>query len=196
MKHLSIGISMGLLGILAACAPVGRIILLPDQGGTSSAVEIKTKAGFTLLSQPYETATFSKSGELRIGRTNAETVSEQYKLLLSQQPGPELRFTLRFAEGSRLTPESEAQLGQILARAAQRPAAEIFVTGHTDSLGTLEANDALSLQRARMIRDGLIGSGFRPELIEAIGRGERELLIPTGDEVEEPRNRRVEIVVR
>jgi len=35
-----------------------------------------------------------------------------------------------------------------------------------------------------------------PERIQARGRGERELLVPTADEVREPRNRRVEINVR
>ncbi len=33
-------------------------------------------------------------------------------------------------------------------------------------------------------------------LLVAIGRGKRELLVPTADGVAEPRNRRVEIVVR
>jgi outer membrane protein OmpA-like peptidoglycan-associated protein len=32
--------------------------------------------------------------------------------------------------------------------------------------------------------------------IEAVGRGKRELLVPTADEVDEPKNRRVEILVR
>jgi outer membrane protein OmpA-like peptidoglycan-associated protein len=32
--------------------------------------------------------------------------------------------------------------------------------------------------------------------IEAAGRGERELAVPTADEVDEPRNRRVTVEVR
>jgi outer membrane protein OmpA-like peptidoglycan-associated protein len=42
----------------------------------------------------------------------------------------------------------------------------------------------------------LIELGIPPERIQARGRGERELLVPTEDEVSEPRNRRVEINVR
>ena len=196
MKFLRIAPALILLATLAACAPVGRIILLPEPGGKSGAVEVKTKAGTAVLSQPYQTASFNQNGDLTSGETNATTVAEQYKLLLSQQPPAVSRFTLCFAEGSRLTNESEVQLEQILAEAAKRPGSEIFVTGHTDSVGTVEANDALSLQRARLIRDSLIKSGFKPELIVAIGRGERELLVPTVDETEEPRNRRAEVVVQ
>ena len=42
----------------------------------------------------------------------------------------------------------------------------------------------------------LIGRGVRADDVVAIGRGKRELLVPTADGVAEPRNRRVEIVVR
>jgi outer membrane protein OmpA-like peptidoglycan-associated protein len=42
----------------------------------------------------------------------------------------------------------------------------------------------------------LIARGIASESIVAIGRGKRELLVPTADGVAEPRNRRVEILVR
>ena len=57
-------------------------------------------------------------------------------------------------------------------------------------------NDALARQRAETVRAALIARGARAENIVAIGRGKRELLVPTADGVAEPRNRRVEIVVR
>jgi OmpA-OmpF porin, OOP family len=46
------------------------------------------------------------------------------------------------------------------------------------------------------VRAVLIERGFKAELVEAVGRGEREPLVPTDDEVAEPRNRRAEILVR
>lgn len=193
VKHLAPCL---VLTALTGCAPASRITLLPEEGGRTSAVEIKTQEGSVLLATPYQTASVAKSGRLRVGETSADAVRDQYKLLLAQRPAAAMRFTLLFAEGARLTPESDAQIPQIILRASERPGAEIFVTGHTDSVGSGEANDALSLQRAQSLRERLIAGGFNPELIEAIGRGERELLIPTADEVEEPRNRRVEIVVR
>ena len=42
----------------------------------------------------------------------------------------------------------------------------------------------------------LVTRGFPQSHIEAIGRGERELAVPTADNVEEARNRRVVVQVR
>ena len=42
----------------------------------------------------------------------------------------------------------------------------------------------------------MVELGIPPSRIQAAGRGERELLVPTADDVAEPRNRRVEISVR
>jgi OOP family OmpA-OmpF porin len=46
------------------------------------------------------------------------------------------------------------------------------------------------------MRAALIGRGIAPENVRAISRGKRALAIPTADGVAEPRNRRVEILVR
>jgi outer membrane protein OmpA-like peptidoglycan-associated protein len=54
----------------------------------------------------------------------------------------------------------------------------------------------LSLQRAELVRAGLIQNKIAPENIVAIGRGKRELFVPTDDGVAHPRNRRVVIFVR
>ena len=70
------------------------------------------------------------------------------------------------------------------------------VTGHTDRVGTVQDNDRLSAERAETIRDVLIQHGLHANFVRAVGRGEREPLIPTPDEQDEPRNRRVEVIVR
>jgi outer membrane protein OmpA-like peptidoglycan-associated protein len=84
----------------------------------------------------------------------------------------------------------------VFAEIAKRPVPDVLVMGHTDTVGTNQVNDPLSQQRAEVIRAGLIRSGIAPENITAAGRGKRELLVPTADGVVEPRNRRVEIIVR
>ncbi len=71
-----------------------------------------------------------------------------------------------------------------------------MVIGHTDTVGKAEANDELSLRRARAVGNLLVSKGFPADLITPIGRGERELAVATADEVAEPRNRRVEILIR
>jgi OOP family OmpA-OmpF porin len=187
---------VGMSSLLLACAPVSRVILLPQANGQPSAVEVKSDVGTQLLSQPYQTADVSRHGQVQLGETSAADMQARYGQLLSQPP-VEQRFVLYFESGTTvLTPESQTQLGEVLAYALAQPGGEMIVVGHTDRVGSLEDNDALSLQRAGFIRDQLLVQGFAPERIEAVGRGERAPLVATDDEVAEPRNRRIEIIVR
>jgi len=106
-------------------------------------------------------------------------------------------FILYFREGTdELTTESRQALDQVSAEIARRPAPEVVVIGHTDRVGSVAYNDALSLQRAARVRTELIRLGLVAGDIRLEGRGKREPLVPTEDEVPEPRNRRVEITVR
>jgi OmpA-OmpF porin, OOP family len=182
---------------LAACAsPTTRVTLLPQDGG-AGAVEVSSSLRSQLVSQPYQAAVVDTRGELKTQATSAQEVRERYPQLLARMPAAAQRFVLYFAAGSvELTPESAAQIPQLLQSARARPGGELTVVGHTDRVGSLQENDSLSLRRAEAIRELILARGFAPALVEAVGRGEREPLVPTADEVAEPRNRRVEIVVR
>ena len=188
-----------LIGLLAlsACAPATRVTLLPQEGKPTAAVEVQSKSAQVVLAKPFQVAEVRERGDVAEKQTEAGEVQRRYGQLLSVQPAAEQRYTLYFmAGGSELTPESTAELAQVLSRATERPGGEIVVIGHTDRVGTLETNDALSLKRAQSVRELVIGRGFDAARVDAVGRGEREPVVPTEDEVDEPRNRRAEIVVR
>jgi opacity protein-like surface antigen len=74
--------------------------------------------------------------------------------------------------------------------------ARITATGHTDTSGPESYNMALSLRRANAVKDALVRDGVPAQAITVIGMGEKGLLVPTGDGVREPQNRRVEIVIQ
>jgi outer membrane protein OmpA-like peptidoglycan-associated protein len=106
-------------------------------------------------------------------------------------------FRLYFILGrDALTPESQAAYRAMFDDTKQRPAYEIEVIGFTDTVGDLQYNQALSLRRAAAIRDTLIRDGLDRQAISIAGRGKRDLLVATADQIPEPRNRRVEITVR
>ena len=182
---------------LAACAPATRVVLLPQEGVPTAAVTVQARQGQVVLAQPYAVAEVASSGSVDTAQTDAQQVEKRYGQLLSVQPAAEQRFTLLFMPGgAQLTPESSAALADVLARATERPGGEVIIIGHTDRVGSVESNDTLSLQRAQAVRQLVIDRGFDPTRVEAVGRGEREPVVQTADEVEEPKNRRAEIVVR
>jgi outer membrane protein OmpA-like peptidoglycan-associated protein len=116
---------------------------------------------------------------------------------LDALPARPASFTLYFVTGTdELTAQSKAELQNILAAIMQRPVPDVVAIGHTDTVGELTNNDRLSAQRAERVKTFLIEIGIAASRIQTAGRGERELLIPTADNVDEPRNRRVEINVR
>jgi outer membrane protein OmpA-like peptidoglycan-associated protein len=178
-----------------------RVVLLPQQDANGqplkTAVNVQDGSQTLVLDQAFALAERAPTGALAQRVANAEEVKARYgDVLRIQPPTPEV-FVLRFQSGkSQLTPDSEAQLPMLIDKAKARAGGELIVIGHTDTTGKAEANDALSLQRARAIANLLVGRGFSADLVTAIGRGERELAVPTADEVAEPRNRRAEIVIR
>lgn len=184
------------VALLAGCAPATRVVLLP-QPGRSTAVEVSAQEGKTVLASPYAQAEVSQRGQVATDTTDAQNVEKRYGNVLKATPAAALHFTLYFTTGtSELTPESSAELQGILTQATVRPGGEIFITGHTDTMGAGPANDALSLKRAQAVRQLVIDRGFDADRVVAAGRGEREPVVPTADEVDEPKNRRVEIEVR
>ncbi len=171
------------------------VVVLPEQDGKVGTVVIRDGQRETVLNTPYASAR-SGVGGMQATPSSTEEVRKVFGPALSAQPARPVSLTLYFTEGSTLSAESKAVVDRMFAEIARRPAAEITVIGHTDTVGADAYNDKLSFERAEKMRELLIGLGVPAQNISAAGRGKRELLVPTGDNVNEPRNRRVEISVR
>jgi len=182
--------------LLAACAPVTTAVLLPEVSDRPTSVVVTRDAQVIVLEQPYDGVRNDATG-LRAFKTTPQEVQSRYGSTLAALPARANRFTLYFVEGNEvLTDESKQIVDKTLAEIAARPVPDVLVVGHTDAVGTHAANDVLGLQRAEAIRAELIRLGLARESVQAISRGKREPAVPTADGVAEPRNRRVEIVVR
>jgi len=72
----------------------------------------------------------------------------------------------------------------------------IEVNGYTDTSGTPAYNQRLSVRRAQNVAAELVRDGVPRNAISIQGFGQTHLLVPTGDGVREPQNRRVEIIIR
>ena len=187
-----------LVALLGACAskPQGTVVLLPDAQGRDTAVTVTQAEGELLLDKPYAAAQLTSRGPLK-ATSSAEQVQAQFGDALAARPLPPASFTLYFVEGrDEFTAESKRDFDGVFAEIARRPVPDLVVIGHTDTVGTPAYNDTLSRQRAEVVRNLLVARGIAAERIVVVGRGERELVVVTADNVAEPRNRRVEIQVR
>ena len=194
---MRLAILLALAGLIAGCAKPRNdlVVVLPEQGGKVGAVVVKDGKNETVLDSAYASARTERGG-IKAGPSNAEEVNKSFGPALAAQPARPVSLILYFTEGSTLSDESKAVVEKMLSEIAKRPAAEITVIGHTDTIGNDAYNDKLSLERAQAVREILIGMGVSAQNVTAAGRGKRELLVPTADNVNEPRNRRVELSVR
>jgi OmpA-OmpF porin, OOP family len=185
-----------LTALFCGCAAYERIVLLPEAAGGPTSLVVRQGEREVLLDRPYAAAELTIADPFRYEATPAE-VRATFGEALSAQPARAAHFTLYFVEGSDdLTEESKETLERVFADIAKRGVRDIVVVGHTDAVGSDQYNDALAKKRADAVSALLVGRGVAASDIVAIGRGKRDLLIATPSGIAEPRNRRVEVVVR
>lgn len=181
-----------------APVPVERVVLMPDADGKVGKVVVVNRAGVEQsIDQAWQTAVVKNNNSVELKSGDAAAESARYADVLAARPPAVLSFNVYFETGSsRLNAQAREVFENVRAELARRPVPEVLVIGHTDRVGTVAANDELSRARAATVRDLLVQFGIPAAQIEISGRGEREPLVPTADEVPEERNRRVEITVR
>jgi len=195
-RNVARAVAVAAFGMLVGGCQTGTVVLLPEKDGKATAVVVKQRDGEVTLREPYAAANFSNTGP-RAYQSSEDDVAAQFAGALAALPERPAEFTLYFVEGKdELADESRQIVTAIYAEIAKRPVPDVLVVGHTDAVGSDQLNDPLSQRRAEIVRAGLIQSGIAPENIVAIGRGKRELFVPTDDGVAHPRNRRVVIFVR
>ena len=94
-----------------------------------------------------------------------------------------------------ILPESKSSMQDLYDLMNENPEIRIRITGHTDNVGSDEANQKLSEGRANSVRDELIRRGIAPERIEAEGKGESQPITTNDTEEGRAQNRRVEFVI-
>ena len=194
LRHVA---ALALAALLAACAaPQGSVVLLPDKDGKNTAVVVTQGTQQVPLTQPYAAAHLTSGGP-QAYQSSAQEVQTTYAAALAARPLPPAQFTLYFVEGKdEFTEESKKIIDGVFAEIAKRPGPDVVVIGHTDKVGTDVFNDALSRQRAEVVRNALLARGIAVDKVVTIGRGKRDPVVPTAEGVAEARNRRVEIQVR
>ena len=123
-------------------------------------------------SKTGETVTLNQANQAVTGKDKVTTLSDEqvkadFSEALAAQPEPTARFVLQFlSDSADLRPESEALIPAIMESYRTRLSRDVSIIGHTS------------------------------DIIEMTSHGEENPLVPTPDGKAEPRNRRVEVLVR
>lgn len=174
------------------------IVLLPDSDTSSTgAAAVSNPLGSVDLAAERDAALVAAGRAPVLTKLSAADVETMFGDALSALPPAPRRFTLFFRfESDELTDQSQALIPEILAAVKLHAVQDVVVIGHTDTMGTQQANFGLGLKRAMTVRNLLVAAGLNGSTIEATSVGELDPLIKTADETAEPRNRRVDIAVR
>jgi len=161
--------------------PVKHAAAPPPQ---QQAVEVpltQKLAGAYMDSQETELRARLRGTGLRVSRIGDEiSISMQDDFLFDSSP-------------SEVSWQASGALSAIASVLAQYDHTIVRIASYTDTSGAADSNLHISQMRAKIIADVLVRDGLPPGRITSEGFGEAHLLVPTGDNVNQPRNRRVEI---
>ena len=183
---------------LENCREITTVILIPDEDGNVGVISVNAGGKSQTVDQAFHASSVmgSESAPGPVIAMDEKQVKKQFSAILKAQPPKPARFTLYFISGtSELTEESTALIPQVLKASKERQPAEVSIIGHSDSTGSETINMKISLARAKAVEALLRASDSVPASIYLRSHGENDPLIPTPDNVPEPRNRRVEIIV-
>jgi outer membrane protein OmpA-like peptidoglycan-associated protein len=179
-------------------APIEEVyMVMPEGGGKVGTVAVTFNDGREVVLHGDYSAMSLAGDETKAYVGDQAQLQSTFGAAVSALPKAPMSATLYFLLGKdELTPESKADADRIYSDFVSRQAPEVWVVGHTDTVGSTAHNQKLSVKRAEKVRKNLIKLGVSAESIQATGRGETDLLVVTPDNTKEPKNRRVEISVR
>ncbi len=176
-----------------------QVILMPDSDGHVGQAEVITEGGRQLLTESGQMTTVKDSSKppSDVAMVDQAEIAESFSEVLAIEPVLPEKFLLYFLPGSNeLTKASIELLPKVIDTIKERESSYISIFGHSDRVGSEESNIKLSTKRAIAVRQLLEELGASVANIETASHGEGNPLVKTADGVAEPRNRRVEVVVR
>ncbi|MBX2874007.1 MAG: OmpA family protein [Saprospiraceae bacterium] len=152
------------------------------------------KEGYLFFSENFALAkegTLEKPYELKVGLERFVEVKEE-----ARPPKPVVLRNIFFKTGSAvLLPTSTNELQKLLELLNNRKELRIQINGHTDNVGTEEANQQLSEARAKAVYDWLISKEIPVTRLSFKGFGESQPIDSNDTEQGRKNNRRTEFQI-
>lgn len=178
--------------------PTARFVLLADKEGNVGKIRVGNATGEVVLDEERESvevAGTNPPGQTKI--LTQEELRRDFGPALDALPPSTAKFILYFEKGSdKLTAESASEIDKVVAAIKERASADVSIAGHADTVGSADTNARISLERARAVAGLIAATGTDTAAFQITSHGKNNPLIKTADNVDEPRNRRVEVTVR
>jgi len=183
---------------LTGFCPVTEVyMVMPEEGGKVGTVDVVLNDGREVVLHGEYSALNVAGTQANTFTSNKNEMEKVFGEVLSALPHAPFSASLYFnTDTDRLTPSSAKEAEGIFKNIVQRQSLEVLISGHTDTVGSSASNVVLSKKRAKMVSNNLIKRGVSSKTIKTSGYGESELVVKTVDDVDEQKNRRVEISVR
>ena len=99
-------------------------------------------------------------------------------------------------DGDAMHADAMPAIGHVVEALKTHPAWSITVEDHTDAIGTIDSDRALSARRAAAVKTALVGAGIAGERIATAGLGRDQPVDDNATALGRARNRRVEVLKR
>lgn len=174
--------------------PGSYVVLIPSPDGSIGRITLQSKQGEQVLTQSGQAVPLAGGASFEVDK---KKMQQDFGAAMAARPPVPEQFVLYFLRGgTRLTQESRALLPKMLARAKERKMLDVWLVGHTDTVGNTKRNEALGLKRAQAIAKQFQKLGLKDSTMTIESYGERSPQVATPDETNEPRNRRGEVTLR
>jgi outer membrane protein OmpA-like peptidoglycan-associated protein len=183
----------------ACCGQQSMFVLLPDPDGKVGVITVSTPEGSVDITRASEATVVSGKGVKPSPpkKISQEQINADFGEALAVLPDQPEHFILYFlSQSTELTADSLQVLPAIMESISKRGSQNISVVGHADRAGNVQYNLKISTERAKAITGILIEKGISSSYVSTTSHGEGNPLIKTEDGVQEPKNRRVEVVVK
>jgi len=184
--------------IFVGCSSKTTVVLL-DSGKAHNAIIVSTNKGSTKLDKigSFVELTDKNKEPSRVKMMSKDEINNRYATLFQVVPKKARTYIVFFKKNStELTEESKKTLNKALKTIKERSPCVVDVIGHTDTVGSSRANAKVSLKRANYVKSMIEKRKAKVLALVAKGYGEEDLLMKTGNNVSEARNRNVEIFIK
>ncbi len=180
---------------LQGCVLSTEVVLL-DGRKKHTAIIVKTPKGSVVIDKPLVGVSVGADATIsppkKVSKAELQAITGD---ILQTSNQKQYRFVLYFNKLD-LTKASKQELQKMLQKLASLSKPYINITGHTDTIDTVEHNKILGLKRAQKIAEYIKKANVDYLKMDISSDSELNLAVQTPDETREARNRRVVVLIQ